>query len=74
MITFLLFLLKSVEATIGPMARDVDSLVLCMQALLNDDMFHLDPSIPPMPFNMQVCYLTTRFALNILRKLLHWEK
>lgn len=45
---------KSVLATTGPMARDVDSLVLCMQALLNDDMFHLDPTVPPMPFNMQM--------------------
>lgn len=44
---------KSVMATAGPMGRDVDSLALCMQALLNDDMFHLDPTIPPAPFNMQ---------------------
>ncbi|CAJ1060400.1 LOW QUALITY PROTEIN: fatty-acid amide hydrolase 1 [Xyrichtys novacula] len=45
---------KSVLATTGPMARDVDSLALCMQAMLNDDMFTLDPSVPPMPFNMQI--------------------
>lgn len=36
------------------MARDVDSLVLCMRALLCDHMFSLDPSIPPLPFNEQV--------------------
>uniref|UniRef100_A0A8C8RD39 Fatty-acid amide hydrolase 1 n=1 Tax=Pelusios castaneus TaxID=367368 RepID=A0A8C8RD39_9SAUR len=38
----------------GPMARDVDSLALCMRALLCEDMFHLDPTVPPMPFNEEV--------------------
>ncbi|KAG8003637.1 Fatty-acid amide hydrolase 1, partial [Nibea albiflora] len=38
----------------GPMARDVDSLVLCMQALLCDHMFSLDPTVPPIPFNTQI--------------------
>lgn len=37
------------------MARDVDSLALCMQALLCDHMFSLDPTLPPIPFNTQVC-------------------
>uniref|UniRef100_A0A1A8GQC1 Fatty acid amide hydrolase n=1 Tax=Nothobranchius korthausae TaxID=1143690 RepID=A0A1A8GQC1_9TELE len=36
------------------MARDVDSLVLCMQALLCDHMFSLDPTVPPVPFNVQL--------------------
>ncbi|KAG7514587.1 hypothetical protein JOB18_038148 [Solea senegalensis] len=45
---------KSVLASPGPMARDVDSLVLCMQALLCDHMFSLDPTVPPLPFNMQL--------------------
>lgn len=36
------------------MARDVDSLALCMQALLCDYMFTLDPTVPPVPFNTQV--------------------
>uniref|UniRef100_UPI0037E8888E fatty-acid amide hydrolase 1 n=1 Tax=Semicossyphus pulcher TaxID=241346 RepID=UPI0037E8888E len=45
---------KSVLATSGPMARDVDSLALCMQALLSDHMFHLDPTVPPVPFNDQI--------------------
>lgn len=36
------------------MARDVDSLALCMQALLCDHMFTLDPTVPPVPFNTQV--------------------
>ncbi|XP_070797466.1 vitamin D3 hydroxylase-associated protein-like [Pituophis catenifer annectens] len=45
---------KSVTATIGPMARDVDSLVLCMKALLCDELFHLDPSVPPLPFREEI--------------------
>ncbi|XP_034270894.1 fatty-acid amide hydrolase 1 [Pantherophis guttatus] len=46
--------IKSVTATIGPMARDVDSLVLCMKALLCDELFHLDPSVPPLPFREEI--------------------
>ncbi|KAM4628814.1 fatty-acid amide hydrolase 1 isoform 1-T1 [Polymixia lowei] len=45
---------KSVSSSVGPLARDVDSLALCMQALLSDHMFHLDPTVPPLPFNLQV--------------------
>ncbi|XP_069795037.1 fatty-acid amide hydrolase 1 isoform X2 [Narcine bancroftii] len=45
---------KAVEAAIGPLARDVDSLTLCMKALLCEDMFHLDPTVPPLPFNDEV--------------------
>ncbi|KAF7659686.1 hypothetical protein LDENG_00294480 [Lucifuga dentata] len=45
---------KSVLASPGPMAKDVDSLALCMQALLCDHMFSLDPTLPPLPFNMKV--------------------
>ncbi|XP_028301311.1 fatty-acid amide hydrolase 1 [Gouania willdenowi] len=44
---------KSVLTTPGPMARDVDSLALFMQAVLCDHMFELDPTVPPLPFNMQ---------------------
>ncbi|XP_029473759.1 vitamin D3 hydroxylase-associated protein-like isoform X1 [Rhinatrema bivittatum] len=40
----------SVPTMLGPMARDVDSLVLCMKALLCDHMFCLDPTVPPIPF------------------------
>lgn len=36
------------------MAKDVDSLALCMKALLCDYMFQLDPTVPPMPFNEEV--------------------
>ncbi|XP_071011633.1 vitamin D3 hydroxylase-associated protein-like [Oncorhynchus clarkii lewisi] len=45
---------KSVLSSFGPMARDVDGLALCMQALLCDHMFRLDPTVPPIPFNQQV--------------------
>ncbi|XP_067423871.1 vitamin D3 hydroxylase-associated protein-like [Emydura macquarii macquarii] len=44
----------SVTGMVGPMARDVDSLALCMRALLCDYMFRLDPTVPPMPFNEEV--------------------
>ncbi|KAG6932068.1 vitamin D3 hydroxylase associated protein [Chelydra serpentina] len=44
----------SVTGAVGPMARDVDSLALCMRALLCDDMFRLDPTVPPVPFNEEV--------------------
>ncbi|XP_037530668.1 fatty-acid amide hydrolase 1 [Nematolebias whitei] len=45
---------KSVLSSSGPMARDVDSLALSMQALLCDHMFSLDPTVPPLPFNVQI--------------------
>ncbi|KAM3619985.1 uncharacterized protein V6R79_016746 [Siganus canaliculatus] len=45
---------KSVLSTCGPMARDVDSLALCMQALLCDHMFFLDPTVPPIPFKTEI--------------------
>ncbi|XP_053325142.1 vitamin D3 hydroxylase-associated protein-like [Spea bombifrons] len=51
--------LLSVQLCVGPMARDVDSLVLCMKALLCDEMFKLDPNVPPIPFNDEV-YSTSK--------------
>ncbi|MGH0164158.1 UNVERIFIED_CONTAM: hypothetical protein FKN15_074721 [Acipenser sinensis] len=38
----------------GPMGRDVDSLALFMKAVLSEDMFLLDPCVPPIPFNDEV--------------------
>uniref|UniRef100_A0A3Q3E8Q1 Fatty-acid amide hydrolase 1 n=1 Tax=Hippocampus comes TaxID=109280 RepID=A0A3Q3E8Q1_HIPCM len=38
---------------------DVDGLALCMQALLCHHMFALDPTVPPVPFNMQM-YKSTK--------------
>ncbi|NWQ60292.1 VDHAP protein, partial [Neopipo cinnamomea] len=44
----------AVTAMVGPMARDVDSLALCMRALLCEEMFRLDPTVPPIPFDEEV--------------------
>ncbi|XP_035700175.1 vitamin D3 hydroxylase-associated protein-like [Branchiostoma floridae] len=46
--------LQGVVSTCGPMARDVDSLVLVMRALLVPDMFQLDPLVPPIPFRHEI--------------------
>ncbi|XP_064372237.1 vitamin D3 hydroxylase-associated protein-like [Dromaius novaehollandiae] len=46
--------LQTAAGVVGPIARDVDSLALCMRALLCEDMFCLDPTVPPIPFNMEV--------------------
>ncbi|NWX15113.1 FAAH1 hydrolase, partial [Aegotheles bennettii] len=43
-----------VPCALGPMARDVDSLALCMKALLCQEMFWLDPTVPPIPFDEEV--------------------
>lgn len=50
------------------MARDVDSLALCMQALLCDYMFTLDPTVPPLPFNTQVGPLRDQQNLRFQNK------
>ncbi|NWR42608.1 FAAH1 hydrolase, partial [Regulus satrapa] len=49
-----LLLFPPVPCALGPMARDVDSLALCMKALLCQEMFQLDPTVPPIPFDEQV--------------------
>ncbi|XP_061486611.1 vitamin D3 hydroxylase-associated protein-like [Rhineura floridana] len=54
----------SVIGTVGPMARDVDSLVLCMKALLCEDMFQLDPIVPPMFFNEKVYSSSTPLRIG----------
>ncbi|MEE6495395.1 hypothetical protein FKM82_002034 [Ascaphus truei] len=46
--------MKSAVMMPGPMARDVDSLALFMKAVLCDDMFQLDPTVPPIPFKDEV--------------------
>jgi len=45
---------KLVTSSIGPLARDVDSLVLCCQALFSPIMHKLDPTVCPLPFNFKV--------------------
>ncbi|NXG61592.1 FAAH1 hydrolase, partial [Hemiprocne comata] len=49
-----LFWSLPVVAAVGPMAKDVESLALCMRALLCEDMFSLDSTVPPLPFNEEV--------------------
>ncbi|NXL06505.1 FAAH1 hydrolase, partial [Mesembrinibis cayennensis] len=49
-----LFWSLPVVAAVGPMAKDVESLALCMRALLCEDMFDLDSTVPPLPFNEEV--------------------
>lgn len=44
----------AVQLSVGPMARDVDSLALCLKALLCEDLFRLDPTIPPLPFREEI--------------------
>ncbi|XP_067368381.1 fatty-acid amide hydrolase 1 isoform X2 [Channa argus] len=57
---------KSVLSSPGPMARDVDSLALCMQALLCEHMFYLDPTVPPMPFNQQIYHSSKPLRIGYL--------
>ncbi|KAL9845604.1 fatty-acid amide hydrolase 1-like isoform 1-T1 [Geothlypis trichas] len=45
---------KAVAAAVGPLAKDVESLALCLRALLSEDMFSLDSTVPPLPFNEEV--------------------
>lgn len=49
----------AVQFSVGPIARDVESLVLCLRALLCEDMFHLDPNVPPLPFREEI-YTSSR--------------
>ncbi|KAM9690702.1 fatty-acid amide hydrolase 1 isoform 2-T2 [Dama dama] len=44
----------AVQLAVGPMARDVESLALCLRALLCEDMFRLDPTVPPLPFREEI--------------------
>uniref|UniRef100_A0A8C6U5G1 Fatty-acid amide hydrolase 1 n=1 Tax=Neogobius melanostomus TaxID=47308 RepID=A0A8C6U5G1_9GOBI len=46
--------LKSIQGTAGPLAKDVESLAVFMKAVLCDDLFSLDPTVPPLPFNEEV--------------------
>ncbi|XP_007977090.1 fatty-acid amide hydrolase 1 isoform X2 [Chlorocebus sabaeus] len=45
---------EAVRPSVGPMARDVESLALCLRALLCEDMFRLDPTVPPLPFREEI--------------------
>nr|XP_026691817.1 fatty-acid amide hydrolase 1-like [Ciona intestinalis] len=43
-----------VTTSVGPLATDVDTLVLAMRAILCPLMFELDRTVPPIPFNDEV--------------------
>lgn len=45
---------NAISSTLGPMARDVDTIVMAMRALLCDKMFELDNNVPPMKFDEAV--------------------
>ncbi|XP_039262529.2 vitamin D3 hydroxylase-associated protein-like isoform X1 [Styela clava] len=45
---------NAVASTLGPMARDVDTIVMAMRALLCDTMFQLDKNVPPIKFNEEL--------------------
>ncbi|XP_032821859.2 fatty-acid amide hydrolase 1 isoform X1 [Petromyzon marinus] len=45
---------KGVIPSAGPIARDVDGLALCMEALLCPKLFALDPTVPPLPFDRKI--------------------
>lgn len=45
---------KTVLSTTGPMAKDVDSLALFMKVELSGQMFFLDSTLPPLPFDEQM--------------------
>ncbi|XP_060061935.1 fatty-acid amide hydrolase 1 isoform X3 [Erinaceus europaeus] len=47
---------KSVTTMAGPMALDVESLVLSLKVLLSEDMHQLDPTVPPIPFREEVYF------------------
>ncbi|XP_038649957.1 fatty-acid amide hydrolase 1 isoform X2 [Scyliorhinus canicula] len=55
---------RTVVAAVGPLAKDVDSLVLCMKALLCEDMFQLDSTVPPIPFNNEVFSSSRRLRIG----------
>ncbi|XP_069088845.1 vitamin D3 hydroxylase-associated protein-like isoform X2 [Pleurodeles waltl] len=44
----------AVPPSLGPLAKDVDSLALCMRALLCEELFRLDHNVPPVSFNEEV--------------------
>jgi len=44
----------TVNAAWGPLAQDVDGLILIMKAVLSPEMFLLDPTLPVMPFRNEV--------------------
>ncbi|XP_041063762.1 fatty-acid amide hydrolase 1-like [Carcharodon carcharias] len=63
---------KTFESMVGPLAKDVDSLALCMKALLCEEMFHLDPTVPPIPFNDEIYTNTNRMRIGYFESDGYW--
>ena len=54
-----------VPGTYGPLARDVDSLVLAMRALWDGSMNELDPLSPPVKFQNEVIKQIKTFCATL---------
>ncbi|XP_076441031.1 vitamin D3 hydroxylase-associated protein-like [Babylonia areolata] len=54
---------SDVSGVVGPMTRDVDSLVVMTRVMASPDMWELDPALPPLPFQEQL--LTSSHKLRI---------
>ncbi|KAL8582160.1 hypothetical protein ACOMHN_004079 [Nucella lapillus] len=53
-----------IAGVVGPMGRDVDTLVLMTRVMASPDMRQLDPSLPPLPFNDQVFKSTAKLRIG----------
>ncbi|KAF2978003.1 hypothetical protein EK904_011517 [Melospiza melodia maxima] len=52
---------KAVAAAVGPLAKDVESLALCLRALLSEDMFSLDSTVYSSTKPLRIGYYETDF-------------
>uniref|UniRef100_A0A8D0UE74 Amidase domain-containing protein n=1 Tax=Sus scrofa TaxID=9823 RepID=A0A8D0UE74_PIG len=56
--------LCAVTTVAGPMAKDVESLALCLRALLSENMHRLDATVPPLPFREEVYASSRRLRIG----------
>ena len=49
-----IFVIFAVKVAYGPMARDIDTLVLGFKSVVVPKMWELDPFVPRMPFDSKV--------------------
>ena len=59
-----IFVIFAVKVAYGPMARDIDTLVLGFKSVLVPKMWELDPFVPRMPFDSKVHTLRLIFCLT----------
>ncbi|CAL8095389.1 unnamed protein product [Calicophoron daubneyi] len=45
---------ENLKPSVGPIGRKVDHLAQAMLTILRPIMFHLDPNVPPLPFNSEI--------------------